>query len=127
MEEYSGVVILATNLVQNFDEAFKRRMSYIIEFPFPDASHRRKLWEKAFPEKTPLGDIDIDFLVEHYELSGSNIKNIALHSAFLAARENSSAVEMKHIMRSVKNEYAKSGKAFTKAEAGEYYYLLEDI
>ena len=127
MEEYSGVVILATNLVQNFDEAFKRRMSYIIEFPFPDASHRRKLWEKAFPEKTPLGDIDIDFLVEHHELSGSNIKNIALHSAILTARENSSAVEMKHIMRSVKNEYAKSGKAFTKAEAGEYYYLLEDI
>ncbi len=126
MEEYSGVVILATNLVQNFDEAFKRRMSYIVEFPFPDVLRRRELWAKAFPEKTPVGDLDIDFLVEHYELSGSNIKNIALHSAFLAVAENSSTVEMKHIMRSVKNEYAKSGKAFTKAEAGEYYYLLGD-
>ena len=127
MEEYSGVVILATNLVQNFDEAFKRRMSYIVEFPFPDVSRRRELWKKAFPGKTPLGDIDMDFLVEHYELSGSNIKNIALHSAFLAAGENSSTVEMKHIMRSVKNEFAKSGKAFTKAEAGEYYFLLDSV
>ena len=127
MEEYSGVVILATNLVQNFDEAFKRRMSYIVEFPFPDAARRRELWKKVFPKKTPLGDIDFDFLVEHYELSGSNIKNIALHSAFLAAGENSSTVEMKHILRSVRNEFAKSGKAFTRAEAGEYYYLLSDI
>ncbi len=124
MEEYSGVVILATNLVQNFDEAFKRRMRFIVEFPFPDASHRRELWKKAFPQKTPLGDIDLDFLVEHYELSGSNIKNIALQSAFLAAAENSSAVEMRHIILSVRNEFAKSGKAFTRAEAGEYYYLL---
>ena len=127
MEEYSGVVILATNLVQNFDEAFKRRMSYIIEFPFPDASRRRELWAKAFPARTPLGDIDFDFLVENYELSGSNIKNIALQSAFLAAAENSSTVEMKHIMRSVRNEFAKSGKAFTKAEAGEYHFLLSDV
>ena len=102
-------------------------MSYIVEFPFPDAARRRELWKKVFPKKTPLGDIDFDFLVEHYELSGSNIKNIALHSAFLAAGENSSTVEMKHILRSVRNEFAKSGKAFTRAEAGEYYYLLSDI
>lgn len=124
MEEYNGIVILATNLVQNFDEAFKRRMRFIIDFPFPDAAHRRQLWEKAFPRSVPLSDIDWDFLVEQYELSGSNIRNIALHSAFLAAAEHSGSVGMKQILLSVRNEFAKIGKAFTKTEAGEYYYLL---
>ena len=123
-EEYSGVVILATNLVQNFDEAFKRRMRFIIDFPFPDPALRRQMWQKAFPGGAPLEDIDFDYLVERFEFSGSNIRNIALHSAFLAAADNSSGIGMKHIVAAVRNEYAKSGKAFTKAEAGEYYYEL---
>ena len=62
--------------------------------------------------------------MERFELSGSNIRNIALHSAFLAAAENG-AIGMKHIMEAIRNEYAKSGKAFTRAEAGEYYSELE--
>ncbi len=124
IEEYSGIVILATNLVQNFDEAFKRRMKLIIDFPFPDAARRREMWKRAFPDSLPLGDIDFDYLVERFELSGSNIKNIALHSAFLAAADGSRAVEMRHIIAALKNEYGKSGKAFTKADAGEYFPLL---
>ena len=124
IEEYNGVVILATNLVQNFDEAFKRRMRFIIDFPFPDALRRREMWQKAFPAQAPIGYIDYDFLVERFELSGSNIRNIALHSAFLAAAENGQ-IGMKHIMEAIRNEYAKSGKAFTKAEAGEYFSELE--
>ncbi len=122
IEEYSGVVILATNLVQNFDEAFKRRMRFIIDFPFPDENRRRELWRLAFPEGVPLPDVDFDFLVGRFELSGSNIRNIALHSAFLAASENSRGISMRHVMAAVRNEYAKSGKAFTKADAGEYYF-----
>ena len=126
IEEFSGVVILATNLVQNFDEAFKRRMRFIIDFPFPDADRRRELWKRAFPKKAPLGNIDFEFLVSHYELSGSNIRNIALHSAFLAASGTEEPIGMKHIMAALRNEYAKSGKAFTRAEAGEYYSCLTE-
>ena len=123
-EEYNGVVILATNFVQNFDEAFKRRMRFIVDFPFPDAERRREMWLKAFPSKAPIDFIDFDFLVERFELSGSNIRNIALHSAFLAAADNSAGIGMKHVMEAIRNEYSKSGKAFTKAEAGEYYREL---
>ena len=125
-EEFSGVVILATNLVQNFDEAFKRRMRFIIDFPFPDAEHRRELWKRAFPAEAPIGNIDFDFLVSHYELSGSNIRSIALHSAFLAASGNGVPIEMKHIMAALRNEYSKSGKTFARAEAGEYYSCLSE-
>lgn len=126
IEEYSGIVILATNLVQNFDEAFKRRMKLMIDFPFPDAGRRAEMWKRAFPDKLPLVDIDYDYLVNNFELSGSNIKNIALHSAFLAAADGSGTVGMKHLIAALKNEYSKSGKAFTKAEAGEYFYYLEE-
>jgi len=126
IEEYNGIVILATNLVQNFDEAFKRRMKLMIDFPFPDAARRAEMWKRAFPEKLPLDNIDFDYLVNSFELSGSNIKNIALHSAFLAAAESSPAVGMKHIIAALRNEYSKSGKAFTKAEAGEYFYYIDE-
>ena len=125
-EEYNGIVILATNFVQNFDEAFKRRMKLLIDFPFPDSSKRAEIWRRAFPDKLPLDNIDFDYLVNSFELSGSNIKNIALYSAFLAAADGSTAVGMKHVIAALKNEYSKSGKAFTKAEAGEYFYYLED-
>ncbi len=125
IEEYNGIVILATNLVQNFDEAFKRRMKFLIDFPFPDAQRRREMWKKVFPPEVPLGEIDLDFMVENFELSGSNIKNIALHSAFLAAADGE-PVGMKHLIAAVRNEYSKSGKAFTKAEAGEYFYYLKE-
>ncbi len=119
LEEYDGTAILATNYVQNFDEAFKRRMKFLIEFPFPEKKERRIIWEKVFPPKVPLCEIDYDYLVDNFELSGSNIKNIALHSAFLAAASNE-PVCMKHIVAAVKNEFEKSGKAFTRVEAGEY-------
>ena len=121
-ESYSGVVILATNLVQNFDEAFKRRMRFLIDFPLPDAGQRREIWQKVFPKEAPLDNIDFGFLSETFQLSGSNIRNIALHSAFLAAGEGSPAIGMKHILEAVRNEYIKSGKSFTRAEAGEYFY-----
>ncbi|NLL19928.1 MAG: AAA family ATPase, partial [Clostridia bacterium] len=113
MEEYDGVAILATNYIQNFDEAFKRRLKFVIDFPFPNREQRRQIWKKVFPPQLPLGELDYDYLTSRFELSGSNIKNIALYSAFLAAAEGSERVEMKHVMAAIRNEYAKSGKMFT--------------
>lgn len=127
MEEYDGVTILATNYIQNFDEAFKRRIKFVIDFPFPNQNQRYQIWQKVFPEQLPLGELDYDYLTSKFELSGSNIKNIALHSAFLAAAEGSGKVEMKHLIAAIRNEFAKSGKMFTKEDAGEYYVLLEAV
>jgi hypothetical protein len=124
MEEYDGVTILATNYIQNFDEAFKRRIKFVVDFPFPNEEQRREIWQRVFPQMLPLGELDYDYLTSKFELSGSNIKNIALHSAFLAAADGSERVEMKHIMAAIRNEFAKSGKMFTKEDAGEYYILL---
>lgn len=126
IETYDGVTVLATNLIQNFDEAFKRRMKFLIEFPFPGSKERREIWERAIPEEMPTEDLDYEYLAGNFELSGSNIRNCILHGAFLAAGRGK-ALGMKEILQGIKNEYAKNGKSLTREELGEYYMLLPEI
>lgn len=126
MEEYQGIVILATNFIQNVDEAFKRRIKYSIEFPFPNEESRFLLWKAAFPDKAPKEELDYEFLAGAFELSGSNIKNAALKSAFysIARKEK---VSMKHVIWAVMDEFEKSGKKITREELGSYHmYGRED-
>lgn len=121
MEEYDGITILATNLMQNFDDAYKRRMKYIIRFTFPQKEQRVLLWEKVFPRQMPLQkDIDIAYLADNFELSGASIKNIALNAAFIAASRQETT-GMEHIVTALQQEYEKSGKILGKAELKEYY------
>lgn len=126
MEAYEGVTVLATNLIQNFDEAFKRRMKFIVEFPFPGKEERLELWQRAVPGSMPAEDLDYEYLASAFELSGSNIRNIVLHGAFLAA-EAGKAVGMEEILKAVKNEFSKSGKILTRDELGEYHMLLPEV
>lgn len=120
IEEYSGMIILATNYMQNIDEAFKRRMKYIIEFPFPNKDSRILIWKNVFPSSDNLSkDIDFEFLANNFELSGSNIKNVAVQSAFYAISENKK-ISMRHLLKAIKEEFAKSGKILTKNDLGIY-------
>ncbi len=109
MEEYEGPVILATNLRKNMDDAFLRRMHFTVEFPFPGASHRERIWRGVWPEETPLADLDFDFLADRLELAGGNIRNVALAAAFLAAGDGG-VVRMPHVMHAARREYQKMGK-----------------
>jgi len=114
-------VILATNLSRNVDEAFARRMQYVIEFPIPDRVLRKEIWRRAFPPPTPMGDIDLAFMAEHFELPGGGIRGAALGAATLAAAQ-SGAVEMKHLALAVAREYQKLGKVPSQSEFGPYYF-----
>jgi len=110
MELYDGIVILATNLVQNFDDAFKRRINFMLRFNLPTADIRKELWVKAFPPEAPLcDDIDFDLLGEKYELSPSVIKSIALYAAFLAS-SSKEIINMAHILEGIKYEYEKNNR-----------------
>lgn len=122
MEEYEGVTILASNYQKNFDEAFKRRIKFVVDFPFPDEAGRREIWKKSIPHQLFSSEIDLAYLSEHFELTGSNIKNIVLHAAFLAAASGEK-LGMKQLLEAVRNEYAKIGKSLTLKEIGEYYML----
>lgn len=120
MEEYEGVSILTTNKFNNFDDAFRRRIRFIVNFKMPDSEMRRQLWNKIFPKKAPLGkDFDDWFLAENFELSGSSIKSIAILASYLALAEKSD-IMMKHILVALKYEYQKMGKIIAKKDMGMY-------
>ncbi len=114
IEEYAGMSILATNNMQNFDAAFKRRMSYMIPIGIPDEATRIKLWDKAFPEKAPLAkDVDTEILARAVEMSGSNIKAAAVTAAYLAAAQDGE-ITMELISDAVELECMKNGRAGAK-------------
>ena len=120
MEEYEGIAILTTNLRSNMDEAFERRLRCIIEFSLPDAKHRHLIWQKIFPKNAPCSpDLDLEFLARNFEITGANIRNIALTAAFLAA-DDSRVIEMVHLIRAIRREYDKMGKILRDKNLGSY-------
>ena len=110
MEEYEGVVILATNLRKNMDDAFVRRVHFSVDFPFPSEQDRKRIWEAIWPDTTPRGpDLDLAMMARRFELAGGNIRNIALAAAFLAA-DDGAIVDMAHLLHATRREYQKMGK-----------------
>jgi len=126
MEEHEGIVILASNFQKNIDEAFTRRIRFVVEFPFPDEQYRYRIWKSVFPQDTSLSaDIDFDFLAEKFRMAGGSIKNIALSAAFLAA-DNTGKVMMEHIIRATRREFQKMGRLCVKADFAHYFELVRD-
>lgn len=124
IEAYEGISIVTTNLLGNIDDAFIRRFSFVVHFPFPTPEYRRKIWRSVFPKETPLSKtLDLEYLANTFELSGGNIKNIALNASFKAASADREII-MKDLLLSVANEISKTGKAVLPSDFGEYAYLL---
>jgi hypothetical protein len=124
IEDYAGVVILASNLSRNIDGAFARRMNYVVEFPMPDEARRERLWRGMFPERSPLGaDVDFPFLARQFQLSGGEIRNVSLEAAFLAARDGR-VIRMRHLIQALARETLKQGRLPTAAEFKEHYALI---
>jgi SpoVK/Ycf46/Vps4 family AAA+-type ATPase len=113
LEDHDGVVILASNLRANLDDAFTRRIRLIVEFPFPEASLRKRLWAAHFPAAAPLSeDIDFNHLATALPIAGGNISNVALTAALLAAGDGQ-PIGTAHIMAAARREYDKLGKLWT--------------
>jgi ATP-dependent 26S proteasome regulatory subunit len=126
MEEYDGIVILATNLRKNMDDAFVRRMHVTVEFPFPDEQDRLRIWETIWPAETPRDpDLDLELMARCFEIAGGNIRNVALAAAFLAAADGQ-VVTMAHLLRATRREYQKMGKIVLAGELGGYAGLAEE-
>jgi AAA+ superfamily predicted ATPase len=120
MEEYEGIAILTTNFRSNLDDAFVRRLRFIIEFPFPNERYRRQIWQKIWQDATPChSDLDLDFLARQFEITGANIRNIALAAAFFAA-DDGAVVNTSHLIRAIRREYQKMGKILMEEEFGKY-------
>jgi len=121
MEVYPGAVILATNFRRNIDDAFVRRLDFVIDFPFPEPADRRRIWERVLPSAAPVDDdVDLDFLAERFKLSGGAIRNCSLGAAFSAADEGT-RIEMRHLVRAVAQEYAKQGRLTLEADFERFH------
>ena len=122
IEQYEGIVVLATNLHRNLDDAFLRRLSEVIEFPMPDEPAREQIWRKHFPAEAPTKEIDFAFLAKQFKLAGGNIRNVALAAAYAAA-EHGTAIDMGHLIPAVEAEYQKQGRLVMENEFGKYLDL----
>lgn len=114
MESYRGLAILTTNMKKAIDTAFLRRIRFIVQFPFPDAAARSKIWRGIFPADTPTKELDTEKLAR-LNVAGGNIANIALNAAFDAAETNNS-VGMQQLLRAARMEYSKLEKTLTDTE-----------
>ena len=116
MEAYRGLAILTTNLKSAIDPAFLRRIRFVVQFPFPDVAQRIEIWQRMIPAKLPTANLDYPRLAR-LNVTGGNIRNIALNAAFLAADAGES-LHMSHLLRAARTEYSKLEKSLTEAEVG---------
>jgi SpoVK/Ycf46/Vps4 family AAA+-type ATPase len=114
MEAYQGLAVLTTNLKSSLDRAFQRRLRFVVNFPFPDASQRAAIWRRIFPVNTPTAELDIERLAQ-LNVAGGNIRNMALNAAFLAA-EGGGPVCMSHLLEAARMEAHKIERPLSTAE-----------
>ncbi|MDQ6783002.1 MAG: ATP-binding protein [Actinomycetota bacterium] len=124
METFDGLAILATNLRANVDDAFARRLDMVVDFPVPDAAQRLALWDRCLASGVPRGaDLDLTFCAQAFELSGGNIRSIAITAAYLAA-DSGRPVSMTDLIQAIQREYRKLGRLVVASEFGSYYPLI---
>jgi ATPase family associated with various cellular activities (AAA)/Winged helix domain, variant len=114
MESYRGIAILTTNMQNALDPAFQRRLRFVVQFPFPDAPSRERIWRRVFPSAAPTAALDYERLSQ-LNVTGGSIRNIALLAAFLAA-DAGTPIGMGNVLEAARTEYAKLDKPLSPAE-----------
>ncbi|GAA1857177.1 ATP-binding protein [Myceligenerans crystallogenes] len=115
LESFAGLAILTTNARSALDQAFTRRLSAIVSFPYPDRAARERMWSQALPASLPRGDVDLARLAEA-DLSGGAIAAAALQAAYLAADDGGS-LTTEHLAQAVRWELGKSGRVAGRGAA----------
>jgi SpoVK/Ycf46/Vps4 family AAA+-type ATPase len=105
MESYRGLAILATNMKSALDQAFLRRLRFVVNFPFPGAAERKAMWQRVFPARVPTLNLDCDRLAR-LNMTGGNIYNVALSASFMAARDGT-PVTMPLVLDAARAEFRK--------------------
>ena len=127
LEEYQGVVFLASNLSRNIDNAFSRRLNFVVDFPPPDKQDRERLWRLMLANGAPVADdVDFAFMAAQFPLTGGDIRNVTLDAAFLAAQSDERSVTMKNLIVALGRQVTKQGRAPSPAEFKQHHELLTE-
>lgn len=124
LETFEGLVIMTTNLQNNIDQAFMRRVHVTVDFPLPDPEDRKRIWERVLAG-APTENVDLEFLSKRFELPGGSIRNAGLTGAFLAASAGTK-VNMDALVLGLKRELQKLGRLTTESDFGDYFHLVRD-
>jgi adenylate kinase family enzyme len=133
MERFKGLAILATNRKKNIDEAFLRRLRYIIDFPLPSTAERERIWRQVVPETIDSSEIDFDYLSKQYQLTGGNIRSIVFNACLqsvngkkIGDKKLKAKLSMDKVMIALKREYDKINRSITAEQLGIYASLLKE-
>ena len=130
MERFKGLAVLASNRRKDLDEAFTRRLRYIVEFPVPGVAERERLWQQAFPERVDITDLDCRWLAQQFELAGGHIRSASFNACLLAAGQRVDAparVEMLQVLTAIKRELEKMNRVAGREQFGRYASLIASL
>jgi SpoVK/Ycf46/Vps4 family AAA+-type ATPase len=130
MERFKGLAVLASNRRKDLDEAFTRRLRYIVEFPVPGVVERERLWRQAFPPRVDIVEIDCRWLAQQFELAGGHIRSAAFNACLLAAGQRPEApaqVGMLEVLTAVKRELEKMNRVAGHEQFGRYAALIGSL
>jgi hypothetical protein len=126
IETHDGAVILATNLQDNIDTAFLRRIDIVVDFPAPGPDDRLRLWQRLGATRAPLApSLDFAFLAETFELTGGEIRNVVIAAAHAAVRDGC-PIGMAEVVRALAQELQKLGRPLRRNLFGPYYHHLRE-
>ncbi len=111
LEAFDGVAILTSNLKRNIDEAFLRRFTFVVDFPFPEKAERLRIWKRVLTDRFPLADdVSLDAVAGEFKLAGANIWNVAVSAAVVAAGSDGQRITRAMLAHAVRREYQKLGR-----------------
>lgn len=129
MERFKGLAILATNRRKDLDDAFMRRLRYVVEFEVPDFDERMRIWQQVFPSAVDIHELDIRFLAKQFQLSGGHIRSVAFNACLRAADPNNpqapKRISMRDVMLAIKRELEKMKRSASDELFGPYAHLLK--
>jgi len=125
MERFKGLAILATNRKKDLDEAFLRRLRFVVEFPLPGVAERLRIWKSVVPDGVDASEIDFEFLAQRFPLAGGHIRGIVFHACLQSAAEAAPRrLTMPALVRAVQREYDKLDRASSLDQFGPYAELI---
>jgi vesicle-fusing ATPase len=125
MERFKGIAILATNRKRDLDEAFLRRLRFVVDFPLPGAEERLRIWRAVIPQGVDASALDLPFLAQRFPLAGGHIRAIVFHACLHSATEGAPrALAMPAVIRCVQREYEKLDRASSLEQFGPYAPLV---